>query len=94
MADQQTKQQREVRQEKTLASGRKVTVYKGKAQDVVKAQSMVQTPNEMQLGLASILVEVDGQMMPLEDWREMDLEEYMEVLPLLLPGSAMTPGIS
>jgi hypothetical protein len=86
----QKKPGRKVRQETTLASGKKVRVFAGKAADLVRAQSMVSNPVEMQLGLAAILVEIDGQQMPVEDWREMDLEEYMEILPLLMPGSAVT----
>lgn len=93
MADKNEKKQaREVKQETTLSSGKKVRVFKGVAKDMVTAQSMVKDPFEMQLGLASILVEVDGQKLPVEDWRQMDLEDYMEIAPLFVPGGSGIPG--
>lgn len=84
------KAEREVRQETTTSTGKRVVVYKGTAGDLVKAQTMVDHPFEMQLGLASLLVEIDGSRLPVEDWRGMDLEEYMEILPLFMPGFAGT----
>jgi hypothetical protein len=79
--------ERIVKLEKTLESGKKVRIFKGTAYDMVKAQMMVSSPMEAQLGLAAILCEVDGQMISFEEWKNMDLDDYLEVLPFLLGNS-------
>lgn len=67
----------------TLASGRVVTVRPGIGADIVKAQMMVRTPEEMTLALLSLLVEIDGQRVTLEDLLAMPLDDVFELLPLV-----------
>lgn len=85
--------ERKIKTETVLGSGRKIKVFKGTARDMVSAQSMCKRPEEAQLALASLLIEVDGKMMPFEDWQDMDLDDYLECLPFLL-GSPTTPQSS
>ena len=82
--------ERTVKTETVLASGRKIRVFKGTARDMVSAQSMCKRPEEAQLALASLLIEVDGKMMPFEDWGDMDLDDYIEIAPFLF-ASPETP---
>ena len=85
--------ERTVKTETVLGSGRKIKVFKGTARDMVKAQMMCSRPEEAQLALASLLIEMDGKMIPYEDWQDMDLDDYLECLPFLL-GPPTTPQSS
>lgn len=88
-----TEKARQVKVEKELSSGKKIRVFRGTARDMVKAQMMCSRPEEAQLALAALLIEMDGKMIPYEDWQDMDLDDYLECLPFLL-GSPTTPQSS
>lgn len=80
-----------VLEEFELSDGRKVKVYGGKVRDLLNAQRMASTPEEMALGLLALLVEVDGKRLRLEDWAEMDLETYMEITRRAFPLWGLAP---
>ena len=84
--------ERTVKTETVLGSGRKIKVFKGTARDMVSAQSMCKRPEEAQLALASLLIEVDGKMMPFEDWGDMDLDDYIEIAPFLFSSPETSPA--
>lgn len=84
--------ERVVKTETVLTSGRRIKVFKGTARDMVSAQSMCKRPEEAQLALASLLIEVDGRMMPFEDWGDMDLDDYIEIAPFLFSSQETPPA--
>lgn len=84
--------ERVVKAEHELSSGKKIKVFKGTARDMVSAQSMCKRPEEAQLALASLLIEVDGKMMPFEDWGDMDLDDYIEIAPFLFASPETPPA--
>ncbi len=90
--------ERKVLEEFELSDGRKVKIYEGKARDLIAAQRMAKNPDEIIFGLLHVLVEVDGKKVPLEEWREMDIPTFMEVVfkvtPLLGISRLTLPGIS
>ncbi len=83
--------ERKVLEEFELSDGRKVKIYEGKARDLIAAQRMTRTPEEMPLGLLALLVEVDGKKLPLEDWAEMDIRDYMEISRRAFPLWGLAP---
>lgn len=76
----------------TLPSGKTVTVRTGKARDLVKAQMMTQTPEELPLALASLLCEIDGRALTLEDVGELDLSDFVALAPFLGLAPRTPPG--
>ncbi|RUM89255.1 MAG: hypothetical protein DSZ24_01665 [Thermodesulfatator sp.] len=85
--------ERKVLAEFELSDGRRVRVFEGKARDLVEAQRMSRTPEEMPFGLLARLVEVDGKRLPAEDWAEMDLKSYMEISQRVFPLWGLAPEI-
>lgn len=79
----------------TLPSGKIATIRTGKARDLVKAQMMTQAPEELSLAVASLLCEIDGKPITLEDVGDLDLSDFVELAPFLglvprmLPVSAL-----
>ena len=90
--------ERKILEEFELSDGRKIKVYEGKAKDLIAAQRMAGNPDEAIFGVLHILLEVDGKRLPLEEWRELDIPSFMEVVSRVIPLlglSRMTlPGIS
>ena len=83
--------ERKVLEEFELSDGRKVKVYEGKAKDLTQAQRMARTSEELPLGLLALLVEVDGKKLPLEDWVEMDMKDYLEISRRAFPLWGLAP---
>jgi len=67
----------------TLPSGRTAVVRPGTAGDLVNAQMMVTTQEQLPLALVSMLVEIDGTRMMLEDVTAMPLPDFLALLPAL-----------
>jgi hypothetical protein len=67
----------------TLQSGRVVTIRPAIAGDLVKAQMMISTPEQLPLALASLVITVDGAGMTLEDVTLMPLADFIELLPFV-----------
>ncbi|GEM_PF-4857836 len=76
----------------TLPSGKTVTVRTGKARDLVKAQMMTQTPEELPLALAALLCEIDGKPLTMEDVGDIDLSDFVELVPFLGLAPRTPPG--
>lgn len=63
-----------------LPSGKTATIRPWKAKDVVKAQMMAGQPAEMMLALCSLICEIDGAKMVMEDVGEIDGPDFLELL--------------
>ena len=68
-------------------NGKKIVVYQGFVGDLINAQKMAASPEEMPYCLISLLVEIDGKKLAFEDLKQMSLDEFIplqeKVLPLL-----------
>ena len=66
-------------------NGKKVKVYQGIVEDLIKAQKMASSPEEMPYCLLSLLVEIDGQRLVFEDLKTMSLDEFVPLQEKALP---------
>jgi len=66
-----------------LPSGKTAVIRTGTAMDAVKAQMMVREPEELWLALISILCEVDGARLAVEDVGLLPIGDYFTMVPFL-----------
>lgn len=67
----------------TLPSGKKATIRKGKVKNLRDANMMTSDPNEVAFALAAQLIEIDGAKITMEDILELEIPDWMEILPFL-----------
>jgi len=92
----ESKSKRKIKVELTIidADGAEhnVIVYRGKAKHMMNAQRMCGTDSsKLMFGLANQLVEINGETLTVEDWMEVDLDVWMEVIGEL-GNSSTTPA--
>lgn len=64
-----------------LPSGRTAIIYKGKGLHVRKAQKLMGDDSTLYLNaLMSMLVEIDGQYLLMEQYDEMEMADYTELM--------------
>jgi len=69
----------EVLKEVVLASGKKLTIYKGKGKHLFQAQMKANSAQEILWALIAELCEIDGKKIVMEDLFEMDLGEVFQI---------------
>ena len=70
----------------------RAVIFRGSADHHVKAQQMAKgDPGQYQLALASLLVELDGERLKPDDWRQVDMEVFVEVSSELVGGGKSVP---
>ncbi len=79
-----------VKAEIVLKSGKKLTVYAGKAKDLVRAQQIASSIAETAMALFSLLVDIDGKKLTVEEWEDMPLEDFMEASAKISPFFGMS----
>jgi hypothetical protein len=63
----------------TLPSGKTATIRPGKGRDLLTAQRVANSPEEVNFALMANLVTIDGQQHVMEDYFEMDLLDIVEI---------------
>lgn len=64
-----------------LPSGKTATIYQGKGRDVRKAQKLAESDQSLYMNaLMSLLVQIDGQYLLMEDFDDLDAKDYMKLL--------------
>lgn len=67
-----------------LPSGKTATIFKGKGKHVREAQRLMGDDNSLYLpALMSMLVQVDGKSLLMEDYDEMDMDDYTELMAVV-----------
>lgn len=62
----------------TLPSGKKAVIHKGKGKHAIQAMKICDGKTEQYLpALMSLLIDIDGQALVMEDFEEMDMQDYM-----------------
>lgn len=69
----------EILKEIKLASGKELTVYKGKGRHLFDAQMKARDASEILWVLLSELIKIDGKKIVMEDLLEMDLDEVLQI---------------
>lgn len=70
-----------------------IKVFRGRAKHMMNAQRMSGTDSsKLMFGLANQLVELNGDSLTVEDWLEVDLDVWMEVVAHL-GNSSTTPEV-
>jgi hypothetical protein len=67
-----------------LPSGKVATIFKGKGKHVREAQRLMGEDSTLYLNaLMSMLIHVDGKPMLMEEFDEMDMEDYTELMAIV-----------
>jgi len=76
----------------TLPSGKTVFVARRKGRHTVAAQRLMNQDQEMYFpALMHLLVEFDGRQLPMEDYLDMDGEDFDELM-MAISGNSTTPS--
>lgn len=70
--------------ELTLPSGRRVVLREGKGRDLLNAQRIAHTPEEIAYALIAELTELEGKKLVLEDLLELDIKDVLRLQTELL----------
>jgi hypothetical protein len=77
----------------TLSDGRTAVIRKGKGRDAIKAQRISGTDSAKYFAaLMAELVTVDGNKMVMEDFEELDLQDYMTIQVELAGANFTSPA--
>ncbi len=66
--------------ELTLSDGRKVEIKKGKGSDIIQASKLMNSPEELQTVLVSLLVTIDGKKVQVEEITDLYIPDYLKLM--------------
>jgi hypothetical protein len=77
-----------------LPSGRTAQFRPGKGRDLIAAQRVAKTPDEVAFALISVLATIDGAPIVYEDLLEMDLPDVLKLQEAVAGNFTQTPKTS
>lgn len=78
MSKQDTKEVKSV--EVKLSDGRTAKIKMGRGYDIIKATKIMESPEEMPAVLASLLTEIDGKSVQVEEIKELSIGDFTMIM--------------